>query len=136
MFETVHHVGQLVDDIDGVTAFYEDVLGGEVTATGDVDGKVEVAFVEVGGTAAELIARHERGTYLDDLLDAHRAVSNCHLAYVVEDIAAAAAAFEDAGYPMFDEEPVGGLGPYVRAFLDPAAVPGIPIELVELRPEN
>lgn len=133
MFETLHHVGQLVEDIDRVRTFYENVLGGEVTATADIEGKVEVAFVEVGGTAAELIARNERGTYLDDLLDAHQAVSDYHLAYVVEDIATVAADFEEAGYPMFDEEPVGGLGSYVRAFLDPAAVPGIPIELVELR---
>jgi methylmalonyl-CoA epimerase len=135
VFERVHHVGQLVEDIDRTAAFYESVLGAETTATGDVDGKVEVAFLEVAGTATELIARHERGTYLDDLLDAHLEASAFHVAYTVPDIAAAMAVLEDAGYPMFDEEPVGGLGPYVRAFPDPRAVPGIPIELVELRPD-
>lgn len=135
MFEGVHHVGHLVDDIDETTAFLTDVLDGTVTETATVDGKVDVAFVELPGQTVELISRRERGTYLDDLLDAHLEVSTTHTAFVVSDIAAAASMLETAGYPMFDPEPVEGLGPYVRAFVSPAAVPTPPIELVELGDE-
>jgi len=134
MFERVHHVGQVVDDIEATTAFYEDVLDGAVTSSGSVDGKVDVAFVELPDCRTELICRHERGTYLDDLLD-ELVDPESHVAFVVDDIAEAMATFEDAGHPMHDEEPVEGLGPYVRAFVEPSAVPGTPIELVEERPE-
>lgn len=136
MFESVHHVGQIVDDIEETTAFYEDVLDGTVTSSGSVDGKVDVAFVELPEYRTELICRHERGTYLDDLLDELVEKPESHVAFVVDDIAAAMATFEDAGYPMHDEEPVDGLGPYVRAFVEPSAVPGMPIELVEERAED
>lgn len=135
MFEGVHHVGQIVADIDEATTFYEGVLGGTVTETGSVDGKVDVAFVELPEYRTEIISRTERGTYLDDLLDVLIDRPESHVAFVVEDIDAAMASFEDAGYPMYDEEPVAGLGPYVRAFVDPREVPGTPIELVELREE-
>lgn len=135
MFEGVHHVGRIVEDIDELTAFYTDVLDGTVTDTGSVDGKVDVAFVELPEYRTELICRRERGTYLDDLLDALLEQSESHTAFVVEDIEAAMDDFESAGYPMYDEEPVEGLGPYVRAFVEPSAVPTQPIELVELREE-
>lgn len=133
MFEGLHHVGQLVDDIEEVTTFYTDVLDGTVTDTGSVDGKVDVAFVELPEYRTELICRHERGTYLDDLLDALGEQSDSHVAFVVSDVEAAMTTFEDAGYPMYDDAPVEGLGPYVRAFVEPSAVPTPPIELVELR---
>jgi|AntDeeMinimDraft_4_1070355.scaffolds.fasta_scaffold01199_9 catechol 2,3-dioxygenase-like lactoylglutathione lyase family enzyme len=136
MVEGVHHVGQIVDDIEETKAFYTDVLDGTVTSTGSVDGKVDVAFVELSEFRTELICRHERGTYLDDLLDELVAKPESHVAVVVDDISAAMATFEDAGYPMHDKEPVEGLGPYVRAFVEPSAVPGMPIELVEERPED
>lgn len=135
MFEGEHHVGQIVDDIDDVAAFYTDVLDGTVTDTGSVDGKVDVAFVELPEYRTELICRRERGTYLDELLDALLEQSESHTAFVVSDIESAMDDFESAGYPMYDEEPVEGLGPYVRAFVDPSAVPTQPIELVELRDE-
>lgn len=131
MFEGVHHIGQLVDDIDETTAFHRDVLGGTVTNTGSVDGKVDVVFVDLPEYRTELICRHQRGTYLDDLLDELIEQPESHVAFVVSDIDAAMASFEDAGYPMYDEKPVEGLGPYVRAFVDPREVPGMPIELVE-----
>lgn len=132
MLEGVHHIGQLVDDIDETKTFLTETLGGTVTETASVDGKVDVAFVELPEYRAELICRRERGTRLDDLLDALLEVSPTHTAFIVADIDAAMGAFENAGYPMFDSEPVEGLGAYSRAFVSPAAVPMAPIELVEL----
>ncbi|MFC7156894.1 VOC family protein [Halomarina halobia] len=136
MFEGVHHVGQIVDDIEETKAFYRDVLDGTITSCGSVDGKVDVAFVELPEYRTELICRHERGTYLDDLLDELVAKPESHVAFVVDDIVAAMETFEAADVPMHDEEPVEGLGPYVRAFVEPSEVPGTPIELVEERPAD
>lgn len=135
MFSNTHHVGHLTDDFDDTLRYYRNVLGGTVAESSSVDGKVDVAFVEWPKFRIEVVSRHERGTYLDDLMDALLAESPYHLAVVVDDIEAAMAHFESHGIPMYDEEPVGGLGPYVRAFPDPAATSGLPVELIELDDE-
>jgi len=136
MVTGLHHIGHLSEEYDQALAYYQDALGGTVAESTTVDGAVEVAFVEWPEFRIELVGRRERGTYLDELLDALLDESPYHLAVTVEDIADSAAALEAAGYPMFDPEPVGGLGPYVRAFVDPGVVPGPPLELIELDGES
>ena len=132
MISDLHHVGHFAEDYDRTVEYYRDALGGAVGETSSIDGAVDVAFVEWTGFRVEVVARTERGTYLDGLLDALLEESRYHLAGTVPDIDAAMASLSDDGYPMFDERPVDGLGPYVRAFVRPDAVPGLPIELVEL----
>lgn len=132
VFSGLHHVGHLTDEYESTMAYYRDVLGGDVRETTVVDDAVEVAFIEWPDFRVEVVGRSARGTYLDDLLDELSDVSPYHLATTVPDIEEAMAALQEEGYPMFDPEPVEGLGPYVRAFADPSAVPGLPIELVEL----
>lgn len=135
MLSGLHHVGHLTEDYDETIDFYRDVLGGEIGETATVDDAVKVAFVEFPDLRIEVVAREERGTYLDDLMDELLDVSPYHLAVVVEDIEEAMLTCEEAGYTMYDTDPVEGLGPYVRAFVEPTAVPGLPIELVELEGE-
>lgn len=132
MLSGLHHVGHITDDYDRTVQFYRDALGGTVGETATVGGAVSVAFVEWPSFRVEVVAREERGTYLDGLLDELLDVSPYHLAVTVSDIDTAMASVESAGYPMFDERPVEGLGPYVRAFIEPNAVPELPIEFVEL----
>lgn len=134
MLEDVHHVGQIVNDIETTKTFYKDVLNASIIDFESVDGKVDIAFVELPQYRTEVICRHERGTYLDELLDSLVAESESHLAIVVDDIITAMTTFEQAGYPMYNNEPVDGIGQYVRAFVNPSAVPGMPIELIEERP--
>jgi catechol 2,3-dioxygenase-like lactoylglutathione lyase family enzyme len=132
MLSGLHHFGHLADDYDRAMTYYCDVLGGTVEASTTVDDAVEVAFVSWPEFRVEVVARRERGTYLDDLLDELAEPVPYHLAVTVPDIEAAMDSLEGDGYPMFDAEPVEGLGPYVRAFVEPDAVPGLPVELVEL----
>lgn len=132
MLDSLHHVGHLTDDYGSTLSFYRDVLGGTVTDRTTVDDAVSVAFAEWPGLRIEVVCRDERGTYLDDLLDALREESPYHLAVTVPDIERAMASMEDQGYRPFDPDPVEGLGPYVRAFVTPEDTPGLPLELVEL----
>lgn len=129
----LHHVGHLTDDYERAVTYYCDVLSGTIEETTTIEDAVEVAFIIWPGFRVEVVARKERGTYLDALLDDLTAVSPYHLAVTVPDVEEAMAGLERRGYPMFDEEPVDGLGPYVRAFVVPDAVPGLPLELIELR---
>lgn len=136
MISGIHHLGMLVTDYERTVEFYGEVLGGELVEEVSVDGKVEVAIVEVPEGKLELIARNERGTYLDDLLDELREHSQYHVAYTVSDIEVALEALGERGFELYNPEPVEGVGNYVRAFVAPGAVPGIPIELVELRDDT
>lgn len=132
MLTDIHHLGHATEEYEQTIAYYRDVFGGTVAAHTTVDDAVRVAFVEWPAFRVEVVCRERRGTYLDPLLDELAAVSPYHLAVVVEDIDAAMAHAEREGFGMYDETPVEGLGPYVRAFVEPDAVPGLPVELVEL----
>lgn len=132
MLSGLHHVGHVTDEYDRTVRFYQKALGGTVGETTTIGGAVNVAFVEWPSFRIEVVARDEHGTYLDELLDELLDASPYHLAITVPDIGEAITSLANEGYPMFDERPVEGLGPYVRAFVEPSAVPGLPIELVEL----
>ncbi|WP_436911482.1 VOC family protein [Halosimplex marinum] len=132
MLSSLHHFGHLVEDYDRAMTYYCDVLGGTVQESTTVDGAVEVAFVSWPDFRIEVVGRRERGTYLDDLIDELVEPAPYHLAVTVPDIEPTMEALQQDGYSMFDPEPVEGLGPYVRAFVEPDDVPGLPIELIEL----
>jgi catechol 2,3-dioxygenase-like lactoylglutathione lyase family enzyme len=128
----IHHVGHLTDEYEQTVTYYRDVFDGTVSDHTTVDDAVHIAFVEWAEFRVEVVCRERRGTHLDPLLDELSEVSPYHLAVVVADIDDAMAWMEREGFPMYDETPVEGLGPYVRAFVEPAAVPGFSVELVEL----
>ena len=137
MITGVHHVGQIVEDFDAALTLTEDVLGATVferrdltieddagnanaAGSGDsTDPAVRMAFTEIPDCQLHLIAREERGTDIDPLLDSLLAASSYHVAYIVPDIREAIARVEAAGFEMYDTEPVSGLGPYERAFAVP-----------------
>jgi len=128
----VHHVGQLLDaDFERSVAFYRDTLGLTLRAT--TDGPVRVAFFETDSAEFHLIVRESRGSPADPLLDAIRARSAAHVAFEVEDLAAAMADAADTGLEFLGDPPEDGLGPYRRAFVAPAGHVGIPFEFVEPR---
>ena len=126
----IHHVGQLLDaDFEASVAFYRDTLGLSLRET--TDGPVRVAFFETDSAEFHLIVRESRGSPADPLLDAVRGRSAAHVAFEVEDLAAAVADATEAGLGFLGDPPEEGLGPYRRAFVDPGGHVGIPFEFVE-----
>lgn len=133
MITGCHHIGQMVDDHDEVVEFYCETLNGTLGETVTIEERVRVSFIDLPETRLEVIERTERGTYLDELLDELLARSQYHVAYTVMDIHDGMASLEANGYRLFDPEPVEGVGLYVRAFVHPADVPGMPIELIGIK---
>lgn len=131
MLTGVHHVGVIESDHKRALGFFVDVFDGTIEQTVEVNDRVIVTFVALPGLRIELITRRERGSDLDGILDELLAVSPSHIAFTVDDIDQAMATLKAAGYRMHDLTAVDGVGPYLRAFLHPADVPGIPVELVE-----
>ncbi|MFB6102944.1 MAG: VOC family protein [Haloplanus sp.] len=126
-----HHVGQLLDaDFEESVAFYRD-LGLSPRET--TDGSVSVAFFETASVEFHLVVREERGSSADALLDTIGRYAAAHVAFEVDDLAAAMVDAERRGLDFVGEPPEDGLGPYRRAFVHPAGHVGIPFELVEPR---
>ncbi|PSP98499.1 hypothetical protein BRC94_08665 [Halobacteriales archaeon QS_5_70_17] len=127
----LHHVGQLLDaDFERSVAFYRD-LGLNLRET--TDGPVRVAFFETPSAEFHLIVREARGSPADPLLDTVGRYSAAHVAFAVDDLAAAAADAREAGLSFLGDPPESGLGPYRRAFVAPASHVGVPFEFVEPR---
>ena len=125
----LHHVGQLVDaEFESAVGFYRDTLGFRLRET--TDGPVRVAFFELPSAEFHLIVREERGSPADELLDTIGRRSAAHVAFEVDDLAAAMANAADAGLQFIGDPPEDGLGPYRRAFVAPEGHVGVPFELV------
>jgi catechol 2,3-dioxygenase-like lactoylglutathione lyase family enzyme len=125
----IHHIGQLVDaDFESSVDFYRG-LGLDLRET--TEGPVRVAFFETDTAEFHLIVREARGSPADALLDTVGRYAAAHVAFGVDDLAAAMVDAEDAGLSFVGDPPEDGLGPYRRAFVEPAGHVGIPFELVE-----
>lgn len=125
----IHHVGQLLNaDFEDSVAFYRQ-LGLDLRET--TDGPVRVAFFETDSAEFHLIVREERGSAADELLDEIGRYSAAHVAFVVDNLAAAMDDVERLGLSFLGYPPEEGLGPYRRAFVAPADHAGIPFEFVE-----
>jgi methylmalonyl-CoA/ethylmalonyl-CoA epimerase len=129
MLQQIDHIGIAVQNLDETVAFYQQVMGLEVSATETLDG-MKIAFLRIGDSELELledltpdgaIARHiaRRGEGLQ------------HVAYRVDNIEQALAEMRAKGLRLIDERPRRGARNARVAFLHPKSTRGVLIEFVE-----
>jgi lactoylglutathione lyase len=99
MTSGIHHVAVRVHDLERSIAFYEGHLGFRVASRATLANGVAVAFLAppAGGAELELIAG------VHDHLDGDGLVH--HIAFHVDDVAAAFERLRAAGVPLLDEAP-------------------------------
>jgi methylmalonyl-CoA/ethylmalonyl-CoA epimerase len=131
MFRSVDHIGFAVRDIEEAITFYTrtfDVSTWERLAM--PERHMAVAIARVGDTLLELIApTSEQASFAKFLQE--RGPSMHHVAYRVDDIAAALAEASARGIQLIDEEPRLGMHNTLVAFLHPKSTMGVLIELVQ-----
>jgi len=131
IFRSVDHIGFVVRDIDEAIAFYTrvfDVSDWERLAI--PERQMSVATTHVGDMMLELIApTSELASFAKFLQE--RGPGMHHVAYRVEDIAAALAEVRARGIQLIDEVPRPGLHNTLVAFLHPKSTLGVLIELVQ-----
>jgi methylmalonyl-CoA/ethylmalonyl-CoA epimerase len=126
----IHHVGVAVDDLDRALATYVDVFGGALEHREELSAQgVVAAAVMVGSGRVELLAPTGDDTPVGRFL-AKRGPGMHHIAYTVDDVAAALADLAAAGAELIDETPRRGLFGLEVAFVHPDAVHGVLTEVV------
>lgn len=133
MFTDIDHIGFAVRDIEEAIAFYSNMFGvSDWERIAMPERHMAVAATYVGDTLLELIApTSEQAAFAKFLKE--RGPGMHHIAYRVDDVAAALATLKARGIQLIDEAPRPGLHDTLVAFLHPKSTLGTLIELVQHR---
>ena len=128
----IHHVGLAVIDLDQAVETYARLFGGTLEHRAIVPEQgVEAASVLVGAGRIELLAPTGADTPVGRFL-AKRGPGVHHIAYEVDDVAAALGDLAAAGAELIDTSPRRGLFGLQVAFVHPDAVHGVLTEVVSV----
>lgn len=127
----VHHVAYVVADLDAALPDFTDRFGMtvEVRETMPEQG-VEALMMRAGDAHVELIRPLDPDGAIARFL-ASRGQGLHHVAYAVDDLAAALAELRTAGCELIDQAPRVGLGGHLVAFVHPRSGTGALTELVQ-----
>jgi methylmalonyl-CoA/ethylmalonyl-CoA epimerase len=128
----IHHLGVAVRDLDSALDTYVRLLGARLEHRAAVPEQgVEAAAVLVGDGRVELLGSLGPETPVGKFL-AKRGEGMHHVAYEVDDVAAALEELAAAGADLVDSEPRQGLFGLQVAFVHPDAVHGVLTEVVSV----
>jgi methylmalonyl-CoA/ethylmalonyl-CoA epimerase len=126
----IDHVGIAVDDLDAAVRTYRDALGLEPWHRERVDDQgVEEALFRVGTSFVQLLGALGPDTPVGGFLT-RRGPGLHHVAYRVDDVAAALEGLRRRGVRLIDEAPRRGSRGMTIAFVHPSALEGVLVELV------
>ena len=125
------HVGVAVADLAAARAFYEQVLGLEVTHEEVIEDQgVHELLLSAGDAFVQLVAPLSPDTPVGRFL-ARRGEGVHHVGYAVPDVAAALADLRAQGVEVIEPAPRIGSGGTTIAFLHPKSMGGVLVELVQ-----
>jgi methylmalonyl-CoA/ethylmalonyl-CoA epimerase len=129
----IDHVGIAVDDLDAAVGRYRRLLGVEPTHRERVDDQgVEEVLFPVGASFVQLLGALGPDTPVGRSI-AKRGPGLHHIAYRVDDVAAALEHLRTEGARLIDERPRPGSRNTLIAFVHPSAMGGVLVELVQER---
>ena len=131
MTKKINHIGIAVKNLENSIPLYRDQLGMEYEGSEDVaEQKVKVAFFKVGESRIELLEPTANDSPVANFLEKNGEGVH-HIAYEVENIAAALAALKEKGVRLIDETPRRGAHNSLIAFLHPKTTGGVLTEICQ-----
>ncbi|MBA2537315.1 MAG: methylmalonyl-CoA epimerase [Actinobacteria bacterium] len=129
----VHHVAMAVEDLSEAIETYKRLFGAtvELRDRSERDG-IEAVYLRVGGERVELVSALEPDTPVGRFL-AKRGPGMHHVAFEVEDVAAAIGELTADGVEVIDSVPREGLGGHEVSFVHPDSLHGVLAEVVAAR---
>jgi len=128
--QSIDHIGIAVRDLQAAIAAYEKVLGGNYQRESLPERHLEVAFFAVGESRIELLMPTSPESAVSGFLE-KRGEGLHHVAYRVDNCAAALEQARAAGLRLIDEFPRPGAHGTRVAFVHPAGMHGVLTEFVE-----
>ncbi len=129
----IDHVGIAVSDLDEAIATYERLLGVAPTHRERVEDQgVEEVLFAVGSSSIQLLGALGPETPVGRSLE-KRGPGVHHVAYRVDDVAAALEHLRTEGARLVDDSPRSGSRNTLIAFVHPVAMEGVLVELVQER---
>jgi methylmalonyl-CoA/ethylmalonyl-CoA epimerase len=126
----LHHVAMAVEDLESAVATYTRYFGARVERRGRLDDQgVDAVYLRVGDGRVELVAPLAADTPVGRFL-AKRGPGMHHLAFEVDDVAAAIGELDRAGATVIDAEPRRGFADHPVAFVHPESLQGVLVEVV------
>ncbi len=126
----IHHTGVVVRSVEQAYGFYRDALGLRLVKEAVMEDQgVRAALLDLGNSFLELLEPIDGETGIARFLE-KRGEGLHHVCMEVDDIHASLAELKSQGVELIDEEPREGLTGTI-AFLHPAALHGVLVELVE-----
>ena len=126
----IHHTGIVVRSVEQAYGFYRDTLGLRLVKEAVMEDQgVRAALLDLGNSFLELLEPLDGETGIARFLE-KRGEGLHHVCMEVDDIRASLAELKSQGVELIDEEPREGLTGTI-AFLHPAALHGVLVELVE-----
>lgn len=131
MLSRIDHVGIAVHDLDQAIDLYDRRLGLRATGRERLEAEgVEVAMIPIGDSRIELLTPLGAESKLRKFL-AERGEAVHHVAYAVDDVAAALHRAGAAGAQLIDETARAGAQGTRVGFIHPKSACGVLTELVE-----
>jgi len=131
LVKKLEHVGIAVADLDEAVRMYRTSLEMEPDEIVEVpDRGLRIAFFTLGDVQLELLGSTREDSNIAAFLE-KRGPGLHHLAFLVDDVAAALEGLKEKGVRLVDDQPRrGGRGNRI-AFLHPQAMGGVLVELCE-----
>lgn len=132
MFTLVDHIGFVVANVDAAVEHYRQAFGIETWERISLPERhADIAVARLGDTLLELIApTSEEASFARFLREKGAGIH--HIAYRVDDVAAALDELRARGVPLIDKEARPGIHDTLVAFVHPkAGAQGVLIELVQ-----
>lgn len=121
----IEHIGIAVNSLEESIPYYEKVLGLECYAVEEVkDQKVKTAFFMVGLTKIELLESTDPEGPIGKFIE-KKGEGIHHLAFAMEDVAAALNQAEENGVRLIDKQPRKGAEGLNIGFLHPKSTHGV-----------
>ncbi len=125
----IDHIGIAVSDLPASLAFFHDALGLEIEAPEEVASqRVRAHFLPAGDSKLELLEATSPDSAIARYIE-KRGAGMHHVAFRVEDIAAALAQLKARGVRLIDEHPRPGAEGALVAFIHPSSAHGVLVEL-------
>ena len=133
MLRTIDHVGIAVPDLDAAVERYRSMFAIDPAHRERVaDQGVEEVLFDLGGSSIQLLGALGPDTPVGRFLE-RRGPGLHHVGYRVDDVAGALERLRGEGARLIDETPRRGSRGTTIAFVHPASLEGVLVELVQVR---